>query len=114
MPRKVTCSVNMKILISTLKEEFASVKGLERKYLKKIGEMPNGSFIVRTVGKKKYGYFTFRDGEKIKQKYLGSLDNEAIENYRAQIKRRQALKEKLKSVREQMKVLGRALRGKTK
>jgi len=48
----------MNVLISTLKEELATVKRLERKYLKALEDLPHGSFVVRTVRGKKYGYLT--------------------------------------------------------
>lgn len=104
----------MKILISTLKEELATSKRLERRYAKQLKGLPQGSFVVRTIRNKKYGYLTYRDGEKVRQKYLGPVDEKAISFYRNDIKNRKEYKEKLKSVRGQIKVLKRALRGKAK
>ena len=103
----------MNILISTLKEELATAKRLEKKYLKQLGDLPHGSFILRTVRKKKYGYLTFREGGKVKQTYLGSLDEQQVEEYCISMKKKRELKEKLKNVRSQQRILERGLRGKT-
>lgn len=104
----------MNILISTLKEELATAKRLERKYLQKIKELPRGSFITRTVRNKQYGYLTFREEGKVKQEYLGSLNEERISFYKNATSQRTEYKRKLKSVREQIKIINRAIRGKTK
>lgn len=104
----------MKILISTLKEELATSKRLEQKYKKQLGELPQGSFVVRTVRHKRYGYLTYREGTKVKQRYLGPVDEETIGLYREAVKNRKEYKRKLKSVKGQIKILKKALRGKTK
>lgn len=104
----------MNILISTLKEELATAKRLEKKYLKRIGELPRGSFIFRTIRGKQYGYLTFRENGRVKQEYLGSLSEEQIFFYKDAMRQRSEYKLKLKSVHEQIKIINRALRGKTK
>lgn len=104
----------MNILISTLKEELATAKRLEGKYLQKIKELPRGSFITRTIRDKQYGYLTFRENGKVKQEYLGSLNEERTNFYKSAVDQRAEYKRKLKSVREQIKIIERALRGKTK
>jgi len=104
----------MNVLISTLKEEMATVKRLEKKYLAKINELPKGGFITRTVRGRKYGYLTYREDGKVKQRYLGLLDDKTLQSYRLAIVQRIEYKRKLKSVREQKKIINRALRGKTK
>jgi len=104
----------MKILISTLKEELATSKRLETKYKKQLNRLPQGSFVVRTIRSKRYGYLTYRDGERVRQKYLGPLDDEKISFYKTAIKNKKEYKKKLKTVKGQIKILKKALRGKTK
>lgn len=105
---------NMNILISTLKEEIATAIRLEKKYLLKIKELPRGSFITRTIRGRQYGYLTFRENGKVKQEYLGHLNEERINFYKNTMNQRAEYKRKLKSVREQIRIINRALRGKTK
>lgn len=104
----------MNVLISTLKEELATAKRLEKKYTRKIKELPRGSFIIRTIRGRRYGYLTFRGNGKVKQEYLGSLNEEKMSFYKNAMNQRAEYKRKLKSVREQIKIINRALRGKTK
>lgn len=101
----------MSVLISTLKEELANAKRLEKKYRVRIGELPKGSFIVRRIGKRQYGYLTRRESGRIKQEYLGPLDQTAIAEFREKNKKKKIYKEQLKKVKDQIKILERALRG---
>ena len=104
----------MNVLISTLKEELKTVKRLERKYTDKIEILPKGSLVIRKLRNGQYAYLTYREGSKVKQKYLGKADPELVKTYRNDISKRKEYKKKLVSVREQKKILGKALRGKTK
>ncbi len=104
----------MNILISTLREELSTVNRLEKKYLSEINKLPKGGFIVRTVRGRNYGYLTYRAEGKVKQRYLGLLDDKKLQFYRTAIERRKEYKRKLKSIREQKMIINRALRGKTK
>ena len=101
------------VLLSTLKEELAAVRQLEREYQKKIAALPRGSFIVRKIGGGCYGYLTRRQEGRVIQEYLGPLNEKGIDRYRESKKQRKKYKAQLKSVREQIKILKRALRGKT-
>lgn len=103
----------MNVLISTLKEELTTAKRLEKNYLGKAKKLPQGSFILRTIRGKRYGYLTFRENGKVKQEYLGCLDEEKINFYKNAMQQRNEYKRKLKSVREQIKIINRALRGKS-
>lgn len=104
----------MSILVSTLKEELATSKKLEKKYSYELALLPKGSFIVRKVGKKQYGYLTYRNKNKVEQKYLGPLSEKQIEEYREKSKKKRVYKKQLKQIKEQLIILMRALRGKTK
>jgi hypothetical protein len=104
----------MNILLSTLREELRTVQRLEKKYSQALLKLPTGSFVLRNIKDKKYGYLTYRDGNAVRQKYLGKLNEEEIKQYRDISKRRKDLKTKLKSIREQKKILERALREKAK
>lgn len=104
----------MNILISTLKEELATSQRLEKKYLEQLKSHPQGSFVVRKVREKSYGYLTYRSEGKVKQRYLGAVDEETIKGYRAKVEEKKKVKQKLKSVRGQISILKKALRGKAK
>jgi len=104
----------MNILISTLKEELTTSKKLEAKYLQQLALLPQGSFIIRKRGDKQYGYLTRRHGNKVIQEYLGSLSEQQINDYQEKTRRKKNYKQQLKTIRNQIKILTRALRGNTK
>ncbi len=101
----------MSVLISTLQEELAHAKRLEKKYQKSLSDLPQGSFIVRKVGNKQYGYLTRRDKGQVIQEYLGLMDESAIAKLREQVAKKKNYKDQLKKVKDQIKILERALRG---
>lgn len=101
----------MSVLISTLKEELVHAKRLEKKYRTSLLDLPRGSFIVRKVGNRSYGYLTFREKGRVVQKYLGSMDESTIAKFREQAAKKKNYKGQLKKVKEQIKILERALRG---
>ncbi len=104
----------MNILVSTLKEELATVKRLEQKYLRELAGLHEGNFIVRQVRGGKYVYSNRRQGLKVVQKYIGKATEELVRECEGTTARKRELKEKLKSIRGQKKMLERALRGKAK
>lgn len=104
----------MNILISTLKDELAAVEQLEKRYNQQLAELPKGSLVVRNIRGNKYAYLTYREGAKVKQKYLGKASADLIESVKGQIDKRNELKRKLKSLKEQKRILKRALREKSK
>lgn len=102
----------MDILINMLREELSRSKRLERKYMQSIQSLPKGSFFIRTVRGRAYGYLTYREGGKVVQKYLGAMEKAAIERYRQVITKRGESRKKLVKVRQHLRILARALRGK--
>jgi hypothetical protein len=104
----------MNVLISTLKEELAHAKRLEKKYQAYLKRLPQGSFIVRRIGKNQYGYLTRREKGHVKQEYLGLMDESSIADFREKTRKKKSYKDQLKKVKEQIKILERALRGQTK
>ena len=58
-------------------------------YEKRILELPKGSLVIRELGGRKYCYLRYREGEKVIQKYAGTVEQEEI--IRAQIAERKHL-----------------------
>lgn len=104
--------VYMDILINMLREELSRSNRLERKYSQVLRPLPKGSFFVRQVRGRAYGYLTYREDGKVVQKYLGALDKESIQRHRELMQERAELRKKLGKVRQHLRILRRALRGK--
>jgi hypothetical protein len=104
----------MSVLISTLQEELANARRLQKKYRASLEKLPQGSFIVRRIGNKQYGYLTRREKGQVIQEYLGLLDEASVAEYREKNQKKKNYKEQLKKVREQVTILERALRGQAK
>jgi hypothetical protein len=85
-----------------------------KRQTQELARLPRGSFILRIIRGRKYGYLTYREGNKVKQKYLGAMSRESIDHFKSLALKKKSLKEKLKSVRAQKNILERALRGKAK
>lgn len=103
----------MSILTNTLKEELKTAKRLEKKYLEKLSLIPRGSFFVRKLKSGEFGYLTFRAKGAVRQKYLGKLTIVQIAEYKETKRKKVLYKKQLKQVREQIKILKRALGEKT-
>ena len=102
----------MDVLIQMLREELARSKRLESKYLVAIRGLPKGSFFVRAVRGRRYGYLTFRKDGKVAQKYLGAIDVSQADRFRRSVEKRKDYRKKVKKVRGHIRILKRALRGK--
>ena len=87
---------------------------MEAKYLQQLALLPKGSFIIRKRGIKQYGYLTQRHSNKVIQEYLGLLSEQQIKDYREKTRKKKNYKQQLKTVRDQIKILTRALRGNTR
>jgi hypothetical protein len=102
----------MDVLLAMLQEELSRSLRLERKYVRALRLLPKGSFFVRKVRGRTYGYLTYRREGKVVQKYLGQLDQAGIQRHRQIVKKRLELRKRLSRVRQHLRVLKRALRGK--
>lgn len=100
----------MEAIISALEEEKREAEKLISKYERELDGLPKGSFFVRSIGKGNYGYITYSVGGKIQQKYLGRMNEAQIKKYKAQMDRASKLKSLLKSSKENLDFLIKALR----
>jgi len=102
----------MSILVGTLQEELKTAQRLEKELLKKLALIPQGSFFVRKLKSGDFAYLTFRKNGKVQQKYLGKVNSAQIAEYREMKQKKLSYNKQLKQVREQIKILKRALGGK--
>lgn len=69
---------------------------------------------MRQVRGGKYVYANKRVGRKVIQRYVGKATEELVKECKEQMAKKKEYKKKLKSVKEQKRIIQRALRGKTK
>lgn len=98
------------VVKGVLQEELDRSVSLKEKYEKKLCEYPLGYLLERKVGGKIYHYLSYREGERIRQKYLGPLPPEEIKKYKDWIKDKKALKLQLAEVKVNIKYLERLLK----
>lgn len=96
-----------------LEEELKNSLRMERGYSAQLDKLPKGSLVKRVRNQREYYYIVYREGGKVCLDYAGKKVSEKVqEQYRdAKIKRAQY--RRLRSqVRQQIKFIRRALRGK--
>ena len=72
-----------------LEKEKKRNEYMRLEYEKRILELPKGSLVIRELKGKKYCYLRFRKGEKVVQKYAGTIEQE--KSIRTQIEERKHL-----------------------
>lgn len=92
-PKNVVYNRNMRekkyFIDAVLEKEKKRNEYMRLMYEKRILELPKGSLVVRELKGKKYCYLRFREGEKVVQKYAGTIERERF--IRAQIEERKHL-----------------------
>lgn len=98
------------IVKGILQEELDRVRSLKGKYEQKLKDYPPGYLLKRRVGKREYYYLSFREGDRIRQRYLGSLSLDELKAYRHKIEDKKALRGQLAEVKQNIRYLERLLR----
>lgn len=101
----------MSVIRGILEEELNRLEELEVFYKDKIAEALHGSISVKERGGKQYLYLARRKGNKVVFEYIGKDIPEARDALKDRIRQRKEYQEKLRQVRENLKEVKRALRG---
>jgi hypothetical protein len=102
----------MSIIRGILEEELNRLEELSVFYKEKISEAPRGSISVKERGGKRYIYLARREDKKIIFDYVGKDIPEVRDALNDRIKQRKEYQAKLHQVKENLKEVKRALRGK--
>jgi hypothetical protein len=97
----------MAILKGILKESLDYYLDLDNRLKARLKELPRGSILKRRIGRHEYFYLKVRDGRRVQSKYLGKKRPEDIEKA---IKERRLLKQQLKEVERNVKLLARIMK----
>jgi len=102
----------MGIIRGILKEELERLEELSVFYKKKISEYPQGSISVKERSGKRYIYLAHREDKKIVFDYIGKDIPEVRKTIKEELQQRREYQAKLRQVKENLKEVERALRGK--
>ena len=104
----------MKVLLGVLQEEEDRLKELSKFYEKEIAAKPKGSLSVKKFGKHQYAYLNYREGDKIKTRYIGSEDDKKVAAMRKAIEERRRFVSWLREVKQNLGLLHRVLHARRK
>ena len=103
----------MGIIKGVLKEELDNSIRLKKEYEKVLKKHPGGSLIKKSIKGRRYYYWAFRDGKKVKFIYKGKdVSKEAIAELEKSKELRVKYKKLIKQLNNRIKYLRKALRGK--
>ncbi len=94
----------MAILKGILKESLIYYLDLDKRLKARLKELPRGSILKRRIGRQDYFYLKVRDGVRVQSRYLGKKRPADIDKA---IKERRLLKDQLKEVEQNLKMLAR-------
>ena len=98
----------MSIIKGVLEEEYERLKRMEIAYSSKINELPKGSIQIKTIKGRKYAYLMRREGKIVVSQYLNSNENQ-MNVLRKQIEQRKKFEKEIRQIREDFKVIKRAI-----
>lgn len=97
-------------ILPVLREQLARLKSMEQAYLEKLVTLPRGSIREKVVNGKSYYYLMYREGSKVKTKYL-KLSEQRLEELRFQLAQRKRYENILREVRRDCRLLKRVVKG---
>lgn len=101
----------MGVLKGVLKEELENSRDMLKRYKEEIVKI-KGCLIRKKIGRRYYYYLVKREGKKVKFIYKGPVSEEIEKAYSEQRKMLNKYKKLLSRVKNQIKFIKRALRGK--
>ncbi len=101
----------MGVIKGVLKEELENSRDMLKSYQREIAKI-KGCLVRKKIGKRYYYYLVKRQGKKVRFIYKGPISEEIKKAYAEQRKMLNKYKKLLLKVRNQIKFIRRALRGK--
>jgi hypothetical protein len=103
--------MNMGVIKGVLKEELENSCDMLKSYQREIAKI-KGCLVRKKIGKRYYYYLAKRQGNKVKFIYKGPISEEIKKAYAEQRKMLNKYRELLLQVKNQIRFIRRALRGK--
>jgi len=99
----------MNIIKGILKEELENSFKIKERFLISLNELPQGSLRKKKIEGYEYYYLKYREGPKVKTKYLGKLSKEQLKEYKEIKDQKQKYKNSIKELNQQIKYLQRII-----
>jgi len=97
----------MPVIHDALKEELERLMEKEQAYKNQLALLPKGRIHHKLIGGKKYPYLTYREGGKVKSRYVKP---EELEHVMAQVEQRQQHEKALKSIRADLRMIRKVVK----
>lgn len=101
----------MAIVHDILEDERKRLLELKKQYEDQLTDLPKGSISIKKRRGRNYCYLAFRDEDKVRFKYLGLPESEAVAEMKSSLSRRKDIEANLKQVRQSLQEIERSLRG---
>ena len=98
------------IVKGVLKEELGRVRSLKGKYERQLKEHPAGYLLKRQAVRNVYYYLSYREGDHIRQKYLGTLSPDELKNYQKKMEVKKSIRAQLAQAKNNIRYLEKLLR----
>ena len=96
-------TVYMSVVVDVILEESERLRSLIELYDGKIAELPKGSLSEKSRGNRLYCYLAYRDGSRVKFKYIGPQGSEEVQRIHEQIAQRRVYEERRRESVENLK-----------
>ncbi len=96
-------TVYMSVVVDVIEEESRRLRSLIELYDGKIEELPKGSLSEKSRGNRLYCYLAYRDGSRVKFKYIGPQGSEEVQRIHEQIAQRRVYEERRRESVENLK-----------
>ena len=100
----------MAVVIDILENERRRLVRLLSKYESELSALPKGSISIKRRSNRDYAYLAHREGKKVVFDYVGSASSDAVQELGKRIERRKELEDKIRHVKQNLKVVERSLR----
>jgi hypothetical protein len=101
----------MSSVFHVLEEEFERLNEAKQAYEAAIERENQGAPQIKRVGRKDYLYLARRNGEKIRFNYVGHVEDEDARKVLDSVKKRREYEGLLKGIKNDLKEVRKALRG---
>ena len=96
----------MSVLSEMLQEEYDRINDSLDSLIENINALPKGSIVMKRINNKEQPYLQWREGDKVKSKYIKSEELNQIQN---DVARRKEYEQNLKSIKKRKKELEKVI-----